>query len=147
MKRRVRKALAFLVCGNTALFLLLAAFHQLSTTPRAAVFIDFWGRFTVYSLWFIGYSLYRRLLADQPLARRLVIVVVCANIPLFLLLAWLDKISNGPEYLVFIDFWGRVTVYSLWFICYEFYREHLQDEVPHEAWAGPVLAEMARADR
>ncbi|WP_411728257.1 hypothetical protein, partial [Methyloglobulus sp.] len=50
------------------------------------------------------------------------------NIPLFLLLAYYDKISNTPDMIVFVDFWGRITVYSLWFMCYEAYRKHLGPE-------------------
>lgn len=104
--------------------------HQLSNDPKSAIFIDIWGRFTVYSLWFIGYAVYRTYLQDLTFLRRLVLLIVCCNIPLFLLLAYFDKISNDPESLVFIDFWGRITIYSLWFICYEFYRKYIQAEEP-----------------
>ncbi len=52
---------------------------------------------------------------------------MCANIPLFLLLAYFDRISNDPQNLVFVDFWGRLTVYSLWFMVYEAYRKYMDD--------------------
>jgi hypothetical protein len=124
-KRTLEHVLAFLVVGNTLLFLLLAYFHLLSTAPKAAVFIDFWGRFTVYSMWFIGFALYLKYIATSKLLRRIVLAVVCINIPLFLVLAYFDKISNMPDTIVFVDFWGRITVYSLWVICYEFYKHHI----------------------
>jgi hypothetical protein len=127
MKKALRTFLALLVGANTATFLLLAGLHWLPTDPKSAVFIDFWGRFTVYSLWFIGFALYRFLLVDRPLARRFVVALVAMNIPLFLGLAYFDRISNAPDNLVFVDFWGRITVYSLWFMCYELYRVRLAE--------------------
>jgi len=51
---------------------------------------------------------------------------VCANIPFFLLLAYFDKISNTPDTIVMVDFWGRITVYSLWVLCYEFYKKYIE---------------------
>ncbi len=124
-KKMVEHFLAFLVVGNTLLFLLLAYFHLLSTAPEAAVFIDFWGRFTVYSMWFIGFALYLKYIATSKLLRMFVLSVVCINIPFFLVLAYFDQISNTPDTIVFVDFWGRITVYSLWVICYEFYKKHI----------------------
>ncbi|MDD5580942.1 MAG: hypothetical protein PHY16_16910 [Methylobacter sp.] len=124
-KRTLEHFLAFLVVGNTVLFLLLAYFHLLSTAPKAAVFIDFWGRFTVYSMWFIGFAIYLKFIATSKLLRVIALTVVCINIPLFLVLAYFDKISNTPDTIVFVDFWGRITVYSLWVICYEFYKNHI----------------------
>ena len=50
--------MVFLVVVNTMLFLVMAYLHLLSTDAKSAVFIDFWGMFTVYSLWFIGFVLY-----------------------------------------------------------------------------------------
>jgi len=125
-KKTIKQILTSLVVGNTLLFLVLAYLHLLSSDPKAAVFIDFWGRFTVYSLWFIGYAVYAKYLYNITIIRRVVLTAVCLNIPLFLLLAYFDKISNTPDTLVFVDFWGRITVYSLWFICYELYREYVQ---------------------
>ncbi len=124
-KKTIEKFLAFLVVGNTTLFLVLAYFHWLSTDPKAAVFIDFWGRFTVYSMWFIGFAIYIKYISNIKLLKALVLTIVCINIPLFLLLAYLDKISNTPETILFVDFWGRITVYSLWVICYEFYKNYI----------------------
>jgi hypothetical protein len=124
-KRTLEHFLAFLVVGNTLLFLLLAYFHLLSTAPKAAVFIDFWGRFTVYSMWFIGFAIYLKYIATSKFLRVIALTVVCINIPLFLVLAYFDKISNTPETIVFVDFWGRITVYSLWVICYEFYKHNI----------------------
>jgi len=33
-------------------------------------------------------------------------LIIAINIPLFLLLAYFDKISNTPNTIVFVDFWG-----------------------------------------
>ena len=115
----------FLVVANTALFLLMANFHWLSTDPKSAVFVDFWGRFTVYSLWFIGFVLYTQYVLPIKPLKYIVLLTICLNIPLFLLLAYFDKISNSPETIVMVDFWGRITVYSLWVLCYEAYRQYL----------------------
>jgi len=49
-KQSLKLILSTLVVGNTVLFLVMAYFHLLSTDAKSAVFIDFWGRFTVYSL-------------------------------------------------------------------------------------------------
>ena len=127
-KKTIRYVLSTLVVANTVIFLAMAYFHLLPDDPKAALFIDFWGRFTVYSLWFIGYALYRMYLPGPSALRSLIIFLVCFNIPLFLGLAYYDKVSNNPETLVFVDFWGRITVYSLWFMCYEYYRTHFQDD-------------------
>jgi hypothetical protein len=127
-KKKLKQFLSFLVVGNTLLFLVMAYFHLLSTDPKSAVFIDFWGRFTVYSMWFTGFAIYVKYISSIPIARWLVLSIICINIPLFLLLAYLDKISNTPDTLVFVDFWGRITVYSLWFICYEAYRKYVAPE-------------------
>jgi hypothetical protein len=127
-KKKLKLFLSFLVVSNTLLFLVMAYFHLLSTDPKSAVFIDFWGRFTVYSLWFIGFALYVKYVSKAPTLRWLVLLIICLNIPFFLLLAYFDKISNTPDMIVFVDFWGRITVYSLWFICYEAYRKYLGAE-------------------
>ena len=60
---------------------------------------------------------------------RLLAFPVTANLILFLTLACLGKVSNDPNTLVFLDFWGRLTVYSLWFMACELYREHISDPV------------------
>ncbi|NOT83819.1 MAG: hypothetical protein HOP02_03355 [Methylococcaceae bacterium] len=127
-KHTLKQMLAFLVVANTLLFLVMAYFHLLSTDPKSAVFIDFWGRFTVYSLWFIGFALYVKYISHTPVLRGLVLFIISINIPLFLFLAYVDKISNTPDMIVFVDFWGRITVYSLWFMCYEAYRKYLGTE-------------------
>jgi hypothetical protein len=127
-KKTLKLFLSFLVVANTLLFLVMAYFHLLSTDPKSAVFVDFWGRFTVYSLWFIGFALYVKYVSKTPVLRLLVLLVIAINIPLFLLLAYFDKISNTPDMIVFVDFWGRITVYSLWFMCYEAYRKYLGTE-------------------
>jgi uncharacterized protein (DUF486 family) len=126
-KQAVRIVAAALVCANTALFLVLAWYHQLSSQGKGLVFVDFWGRFTIYSFWIIGYALFRKYLLRTTTLKYLVLLLVCANIPLFLLLAYFDKISNDPQNLVFVDFWGRLTVYSLWFMVYEGYRKYMDD--------------------
>jgi hypothetical protein len=128
-KKILKYFFAFLIVTNTLLFLIMAYFHLLSTDPKSAVFIDFWGRFTVYSLWFIGFTLYVKYLTNAPLIRRIILLLTCINIPFFLLLAYFDKIANTPDMIVFVDFWGRITVYSLWVICYEAYRKYIENEV------------------
>ena len=125
-KKIITRSLGFLVVANTVLFLVLAYLHDLPTDPKAAIYVDFWGRFTVYSLWFIGFVLYRRYVHDSVPARRVVITLVSLNIPFFLLLAYFDKISMEPDSIVFVDFWGRITVYSFWVICYEAYRSFIE---------------------
>lgn len=124
--KALKNFLAFLVVANTVIFLVMAYFHLLSTDPKSAVFIDFWGRFTVYSLWFIGFALYVKYISPIKPLRNLVLLLISLNIPFFLLMAYFDKISNTPDMIVFVDFWGRITVYSLWFMCYEAYRKYLQ---------------------
>jgi hypothetical protein len=125
-KKTLKLFLSFFVVANTLLFLVMAYFHLLSTDPKSAVFVDFWGRFTVYSLWFIGFALYVRYISKIPALRLFVLLVIAINIPLFLLLAYYDKISNTPDMIVYVDFWGRITVYSLWFMCYEAYRKYVE---------------------
>ena len=49
MKKNIRLALSFLVTGNTLVFLVLAYFGMISNNPKTLIFIDFWGRLTVYS--------------------------------------------------------------------------------------------------
>ena len=126
-KKNIRIILAIIVFGNAIFFLLLAYFEKLSMEPRALVFIDFWGRFAVYSIWFLGYTLYRAYLDNQPFWKKFVIIIVCLNIPFFLLMGYFNMLSPDPKDLPFVDFWGRITVYSLWFMAYEFYREYLAD--------------------
>ena len=104
----------------------MAYFHMLSTAPKAAVFIDFWGRFTVYSMWFIGFALYVKYISPIKQLRIMLLLIISLNIPLFLLMAYFDKISNTPDTIVFIDFWGRITVYSLWVLCYEAYKKYVE---------------------
>ncbi|MDD1631765.1 MAG: hypothetical protein LUP91_06095 [Methylococcaceae bacterium] len=128
-KKKLKLFLSFLVVSNTLLFLVMAYYDLLSTNPKSAVFIDFWGRFTVYSLWFIGFALYVKYVSRTSTLRWLILLIICINIPLFLLLAYFDKISNTPDMIVFVDFWGRITVYSLWFMCYEAYHKYLGYEL------------------
>ena len=125
-KKIIKQILTSLIVGNTVLFLALAVLHLLSEDPKAAVFIDFWGRFTVYSLWFIGFVVYTRYIRQFVFFRRLTLTLVVANIPFFLLMAYFEKISNTPDMIVLVDFWGRITVYSLWVICYELYKEYVE---------------------
>lgn len=127
-KKILKNFLSFLVISNTLLFLVMAYFQMLSTDPKSAVFVDFWGRFTVYSMWFIGFAVYIKYISRNSILRWLVIITICVNIPAFLLLAYFDKISNTPDSIVFIDFWGRITVYSLWFICFEAYQKYVGNQ-------------------
>ena len=127
-KKIITQLLVLFIGINAGLFLLLAYWGKLSTTPKDLVFIDFWGRLCVYSLWFTGYALYRKYLTDRAFLRGVVIVAVCVNIPLFLLLGYFDKLSTAAKALPFIDFWGRLTVYSVWFMAYETYRKYIQED-------------------
>lgn len=65
-KKKLKQFLSFLVVANTLLFLVMAYLHWLSTDPKAAVFVDFWGRFTVYSMWFTGFAIYVKYLLTCP---------------------------------------------------------------------------------
>ncbi|HMG46149.1 MAG TPA: hypothetical protein VK614_01635 [Allosphingosinicella sp.] len=121
----LRRAVIFAVIANIVLFASLAFTGNISGDPSTIVFIDFWGRFVVYSLWIVAYVIYRRLFDDKPVVQTLIILLVVLNIPLFLGLSYADKIQVTPENLAVIDFWGRLTVYSLWFMLYELYRKHL----------------------
>jgi hypothetical protein len=127
-KKFVTELLVAMIGLNAFVFLLLAYLEKLSTDPKDLVFIDFWGRLCVYSLWFVGYALYRKYIENKPTIRNIVIVLVCLNIPFFLLLGYFDKLSTDPKALPFIDFWGRLTVYSLWFMAYELYRNYMQND-------------------
>ncbi len=123
--KTINQILVAIVGGNAFVFLLLSYLQKLSTDPKDLVFIDFWGRLCVYSLWFVGYAAYRQYIYDNITLRKFIIGLVCLNIPLFLLLGYFDKLSTTAVTLPFIDFWGRLTVYSLWFMGYEFYREFM----------------------
>lgn len=123
----IRQLLGILVALNAIIFLLLAYFQVFSSTPRAIVFIDFWGRLRVYSLWFTGYALYKKYLPRKSLLKTSIIVIVCLNIPVFLLLGYFNKLSPDLATLPFVDFWGRLTVYSLWFMAYEYYLNYLSE--------------------
>ena len=120
-----RRIVTALVTANILVFGYLAFTGQISGDPKTIVFIDFWGRFVVYSLWFVGYAVYRRYLDAHLAIQNAIIALVCMNIPLFLMLSYLDKVRVTPANLAVIDFWGRLTVYSLWFMLYELYRKHL----------------------
>lgn len=129
-KKIIQQLLGTLVAANAIIFLFLAYLQVFSDTPRAIVFIDFWGRLCVYSLWFTGYALYRKYLPQKSILKSIIIFIVCLNIPVFLTLGYMNKLSPDLATLPFIDFWGRLTVYSLWFMAYEFYRNFMQDGKP-----------------
>ena len=126
-KKIVHQILGTLVAANAIVFLMLAYFQCFSSTPRSIVFVDFWGRLCVYSLWFTGYALYRKYLPGKSALKNIIICIVCLNIPVFLILGYFNKLSPDLDTLPFIDFWGRITVYSLWFMAYEFYRNFMKD--------------------
>jgi hypothetical protein len=126
-KKLIQQVLGILVAANALVFLVLAYLQVFSSTPRAIVFIDFWGRLCVYSLWFTGYALYRKYLPGKSILKNFIIFIVCLNIPVFLTLGYMNKLSPDLATLPFIDFWGRLTVYSLWFMAYELYRNYMQD--------------------
>jgi hypothetical protein len=127
-KKIIQQVLATLVAANAIVFLVLAYLQVFSSSPRAIVFIDFWGRLCVYSLWFTGYALYRKYLPEKSILKSIIIFIVCLNIPVFLILGYLNKLSPDLATLPFIDFWGRLTVYSLWFMAYELYRNYMQED-------------------
>ncbi len=127
-KKIINQVLVTIVGANAFIFLLLAYLEKLSTDPKDLVFIDFWGRLCVYSLWFVGYALYRKYIVEKIVLKRILIFIVCVNIPFFLLMGYFDKLSTDPKALPFIDFWGRLTVYSLWFMAYEFYLEFMKED-------------------
>lgn len=64
----------------------------------------------------------------KKLVKNSIIIIVCLNVPLFLTLGWMNKLHMADEAraAIFIDFWGRLTVYSLWFIGYGLYEKHLK---------------------
>ncbi len=128
-RRFWRNLVIALVVANILVFGFLAFTGQISGAPETIVFIDFWGRFVVYSLWFVGYALYRRYLDPLPKIQNFMIALVVINIPLFLGLSYMDKVQVTSANLAVVDFWGRLTVYSLWFMLYELYRKHLAE--PH----------------
>ncbi len=127
-KNVINAILVTIISANALAFLLLAYLNKLSTDPKDLVFIDFWGRLCVYSLWFAGYALYRKYITGIPFLKWLLILIVCCNIPFFLLMGYFDCLSTDPHALPFIDFWGRLTVYSLWFIAYDSYLHFMQDK-------------------
>lgn len=55
------------------------------------------------------------------------LVAVITNLIVFLTLSYCNKLHMADEArsAIFIDFWGRWTVYSLWFMMYEVYRTKL----------------------
>lgn len=131
-KKIIQQILGLLVATNALVFLMLAYLQVFPSTPRAIVFVDFWGRLCVYSLWFTGYILYRKYLPARSMLKSIIISVVILNIPVFLMLGYFNKLSPDPATLPFIDFWGRITVYSVWFMAYEFYRKHFESNQAKE---------------
>jgi len=127
-KKIISQILGGLVAANAMVFLVLAYFQVFSDTPRSIVFVDFWGRLCVYSLWFTGYALYRKYVPKKSFLKKLIVFLIVFNIPVFLILGYLNKLSPDQATLPFIDFWGRLTVYSLWFMAYEFYRNYMKDD-------------------
>ncbi len=64
-------------------------------------------------------------LAQKKKLKLFLSFLVVSNTLLFFVMAYFEKISNTPDMIVFVDFWGRITVYSLWFMCYEAYHKYL----------------------
>jgi hypothetical protein len=127
-KKIIQKILGTIVAANAIVFLLMAYFQMFSSTPRAIVLIDFWGRLCIYSLWFTGYMLYKKYVPKKSIWKTIIITIICLNIPLFLILGYMNKLSADLATLPFIDFWGRITVYSLWFMAYEFYLNFIHSK-------------------
>jgi hypothetical protein len=124
----VRQVCVTLVLANTAIFLGLALTGRISNAPETIVFVDFWGRFTVYSFWFLAFALFERTIGKIPIVKLAVIILLLLNIPLFLSLAYLGKLPGDPVSAVLIDFWGRLAVYSLWFMAYLTYNRYIADD-------------------
>ena len=95
-KKTLKLFLSFLVVANTLLFLVMAYFHLLSTDPKSAVFVDFWGRFTVYSLWFIGFALYVKYVSKTPVLRLLVLLIIAVIFPYFCFWLISTKLVTHP---------------------------------------------------
>jgi hypothetical protein len=136
-KKNLTLGITVFLWANIILFLTMASLEKLPTDATSAIFVDFWGRLCVYSLWYLAYALYRSYIFPYDLPRFFAKSIVCTNIPLFLFLGYLGKLDATPQTLPFIDFWGRVTVYSLWFIAYELYLDFMGEEsdlrrsIPH----------------
>ena len=136
-KKTLTLGIAIFLWVNIGFFLTLASLGKLPTDATSAIFIDFWGRLCVYSLWYLSYALYRSYVFLHDGLRTVARVLVCLNIPLFLVLGYLGKLDATPQTLPFIDFWGRVTVYSFWFMAYELYLDYMGDDsdlrrsIPH----------------
>lgn len=66
----------------------------------------------------------------KALLRAVCLWCVMINLVVFLTLAWCNKLHMADEArsAIYIDFWGRWTVYSLWFMMYEVYRTKLCDK-------------------
>ncbi len=127
-KKTIQQILGTLVAANAIVFLVLAYMQVFPSTPRAIVFIDFWGRLCVYSLWFTGYALYRKYLPEKSVLKTIIVSIVLINIPVFLTVGYMNKLSPDLATLPFIDFWGRITVYSVWFMAYDFYLNYINDD-------------------
>ena len=127
-RKIIQQVLGFIVAANAIVFLLMAYFQMFSSTPRAIVLIDFWGRLCIYSLWFTGYMLYKKYLPEKSILKTIIKIIIILNIPLFLTLGYMNKLSSDLSTLPFIDFWGRITVYSLWFMAYEFYLNFIHSK-------------------
>ena len=66
--------------------------------------------------------------SNKKTVTKILVSIIAINAFVFLLLAYLKKLSTEPKDLVFIDFWGRLTVYSLWFMAYELYRNYINKD-------------------
>jgi hypothetical protein len=75
----------------------------------------------------VGYALYRKYILTKTILKYLLLTLVILNIPFFLLMGYFDQLSTSAQALPFIDFWGRLTVYSLWFMAYELYRSYMNN--------------------
>lgn len=126
-RRAIRLACAAIVITNTVIFLTLALSGTISNAPATIVFVDFWGRLTVYSFWFLAFAFYERMFADRPAIRTAILVLLALNVPLFLGTAYAGLLPEDPVSAVMIDFWGRLTVYSVWFVAYLAYNQYVAE--------------------
>jgi hypothetical protein len=62
---------------------------------------------------------------NKKIIQQVLGTLVAANAIIFLLLAYSQVFSDTPRVIVFIDFWGRLCVYSLGLRAMHFYRKYL----------------------
>ena len=64
---------------------------------------------------------------NKNIIKQLLGALIAANAIIILVLAYLQVFSSTPRAIVFIDFWGRLTIYSLWLMAYDFYQNYMSE--------------------